>query len=191
MSHETTLDREASLSERTAPSSKTKTGIDATVVRIAGRISQLAPGPAASLRRDPLGGAGSAAFWQLLAENDIRVPRAREEGWAAVIQAIAILTPKGRDRQAPQASAHDGSRPMGTALFEGGISHQRLSRLLSAAGQMRRELLLRTCRRLAAKEAVQFDLRTLARFVLYESESTDRWIARKYYTAAAKADNSP
>lgn len=168
--------------------STAKTDVDATVARMAGRISHLEPGPVASLRRDPVAGSGSAAFWQLLAENDIRAHGELLTRWAVVVQAIAILTDKGSDRSKP--SAHNRSKPMGTALFEAGISHQRLARLLSATGQMRRDLVLRTCRRLAAQEAVQFDLRTLASFVLYESEAAARWIARKYYTAAGKAATS-
>ncbi len=174
--------------EGPAPNSTPKIDVDSVVARMAGRISHLEPGPVASLRRDPLAGAGSAVFWQLLAENDLQARGELMARWAAVIQAIAILTPKGRDHGKP--SAHNGSKPMGVALFEAGISHQRLARLLSATGQMRRDLVLRTCRRLSAQEAVQFDLRTLASFVLFESEAAARWIARKYYTAAAKAANS-
>ena len=168
--------------------STAKTDVDATVARMAGRISHLEPGPVASLRRDPVAGAGSAAFWQLLAENDIRARGELLARWAAVVQAIAILTAKGSDRSKP--SAHNRGKPMGAALFEAGISHQRLARLLSATGQMRRDMVLRTCRRLAAQEPIPFDLRTLASFVLYESEAAARWIARKYYTSAAKAANS-
>ena len=176
------------LDVRAGSGSAPRTDIDATIIRMAGRIKHLEPGPVASLRRDPLAGAGSAAFWQLLAENDIRAHGEFLARWATVIHGIAILTPKGGDHN--KASAHSGGRPMGTALFEAGISHQRLARLLSATGQMRRDQVVRTCRRLAAKEAVQFDLRTLAKFVLYESEGAARWIARKYYTAAAKAEKS-
>ncbi len=169
----------------------TTTDIGATVVRLAGEISRLAPGPAASLRRDPLAGSGSAAFWHLLATNGIPAGRRLIPRWATVIQAIAILTPKGRASDGPKPSAHNGGNPMGTALREAGISDQRLARLLTARGKTRRDLVIRTCRRLAAKEPVRFDVRTMARFVLFEEEEEARWIARKYYTAAAKAANSP
>ena len=165
--------------------------IRATVVRLAGQISELDPGLAASLRRDPLAGSGSAAFWHLLARNGIAAGGRMERRWAAVIQAIAILTPKGRASDAPKPSAHNGGNPMGTALQEAEVSDQRLARLLTARGKMRRELVVRTCRRLAAKEPIRFDLRTLAEFVLFEDEKAARWIARKYYTAAAKAAHSP
>ena len=158
------------------------------IVRLAGRIGRLDPGQAASLRRDPLAGSGSAAFWQLMAENEIRPGRKQLERWATVIRAIAILTPKGRrNSDRPKPSPHDGANPMGTALHQAGITQLRLARLLSARAGMRRDLVVRTCRRLAAKEAVRFDLRTLARFVLFEDEDEARWIARHYYAAHVRA----
>lgn len=166
----------------------TKSDLGATIVRLAGQISRLDPGPAASLRRDPLAGSGTAAFWQLLSDNDIQAAGDMLVRWATVVQSIAILTPKGRDHI--KSSAHNGANPMGTALLEAGVSHQRLARLLSSAGHMRRELIVRSCRRLAAKETAQFDLRTLAKFVLFDDESAARWIARKYYTTAARTDGS-
>lgn len=177
-------DRPAPLDEQRSDSD-----IGGKIVRLAGAISRLEPGPAASLRRDPLAGSGSAAFWSMLAKNGIHPRREElERRWATVIQAIAILTPKGRgDSDRPKPSAHDGAVPMGAALHQLGISQQRLARLLSARGEMRRDLVIRTCRRLAAKDAVRFDLRTLAGFVLFEHESQARWIARKYYTARARA----
>ena len=45
--------------------------IGLTVVQMAAQIARLAPGPAAALRRGPMMGAGSVAFWQLVAANDI------------------------------------------------------------------------------------------------------------------------
>lgn len=167
------------------------TDIDATVVRLAGEVSRMGPGLAASLRRDPLAGSGSAAFWDLLARNGIPGGRRMLPRWAAVIQAIAILTPKGGASGERRPTAHNGGNPMGTALQEASISDLRLARLLAAKGKTRRDLVIRTCRRLAAKEPIRFDLRTMARFVLFEDEEAARWIARKYYTAAAKAAKSP
>ena len=173
-------------SSTTSPPTREDTG--AIVLRMAGLIATLDPGPAASLRRNPLAGLGTAPFWDLLARNDVEASGERLERWAAVIQAMAILTPKGRD--SAKLSAHNGAVPMGVALHQAGVSEQRLARLLSARGEMRRDLLIRTCRRLAASEPVRFDLRTLAKFVLYEDESQSRFIARKYYTAAAMAAKS-
>lgn len=183
-----------SLEDRPPPSDPQPSDSDVggKIVQLAGAISGLEPGQAASLRRDPLAGSGSAAFWYLLAKNGIHPGRKQLECWATVIRAIALLTPKGRrDSDRPKHSPHDGANPMGTALQRAGISEQRLARLLSARGGMRRDLVIRTCRRLAAKEAVRFDLRTLARFVLFEHESEARWIARKYYAAHVKAAQIP
>lgn len=159
--------------------------IDRKVVRIAGQISRLEPGPAASLRRDPVAGAGSAAFWHLMADNDIDAKGSCLERWGKVVQAIAILTPKGRNPG--KRTAHKAANPMGYALRDAGVSELRLARLLSAKGEMRRDLVIRTCRRVAAGQSARFDLRTLARFVLFDDEAQGRWIARKYYTAAVKA----
>ena len=135
------------------PPSGSRTDIGLTIVRLAGRIARLAPGPAAALRRGPLVKAGSAAFWQLMAENDIRVGREHLPRWATVVQAIAILTPKGRNPD--KLSAHDGSIPMGAALHQAGISDLRLARLLSARGEMRSDLVIRACRRLSAKQVIR------------------------------------
>ena len=171
------------------PASGSRTDFGLTIVRLAGRIARIAPGPAAALRRGPLVQAGSAAFWQLMAENDIRAGREHLPRWATVVQAIAILTPKGRNPD--KLSAHDGSNPMGTALHEAGISDLRLARLLSAKGQMRCDLVIRACRRLSAKQTIRFDLRTLARLVLFDDENEARWIARQYYRAAVASTPTP
>ena len=165
------------------------TDIGRKIAKLAGAIGRLEPGPAAALRRQPMDGSGSAAFWHLLVKCGIEPPGKRmERRWATVIQSIAILTPKGRDNR---RSAHDARNPMGSALKAAGISELRLARLLAARGQMRRDLVVRTCRRLAAKEAIRFDLGTLARFVLFEHESQARWIARYYYTNPGRTANSP
>ncbi len=168
-----------------SPTTGPREDIGLTVVRIAGEIARLAPGPAAALRRGPMGNEGSAAFWQLMAENEIAGGREYERRWAAVMQAIAILTPKGR--RSDKLSAHDGKKPMGAALCESGVSDLRLARLLSARGEMRRDLLIRTCRRLSATDSIRFDLRTLAKFALFERANETDWIARHYYRAMARA----
>ena len=151
-----------------------------SVAEVAGAIAGLSPGPAAALRRGPLSGAGSAAFWKLMATH---TPGgiSDEAGWGVLIQAIAILTPKGR--RTDMRPAHDSSVPMGVALHSAGVSEQRLARLLTAPKEMRRQLSIRTCRRLAAAEQRHFDLITLARFVLYGDDSTGRRIARDYFRA--------
>ena len=154
------------------------------IPKIASEIARLDPGPAAALRRGPREGAGAAAFWKLLASHH-PVAAHDEPGWAALIQAVALLTPKGRPPE--KRPAHDPSLPMGRALYEAGFSELRLARLLSAVSELRREVAVRTCRRLAAGEFNRFNLVTLGEFVLFGGDRTDRQIARDYYRAHAAA----
>ena len=90
-----TLETRSSASQPTA----SHMDIGKQIARLAGYISRLDPGPAASLRRDPLAGSGSAAFWDLIARNDISAGGQYLERWATVVQSMAILTPRGRTRQ--------------------------------------------------------------------------------------------
>ena len=155
------------------------------VPKLASAIARLDPGPAAALRFGPLAGAGAAAFWKLIAEH---VPNAAESnlvGWAAVLQAIAILTPKGRDPQ--KKSAHDRQLPMGSALYKAGLSELRLASLLAATSDRRRERAIRACRRITASEQNRFDLVTLAKFILFGDDRTDRRIASYFYRADTDA----
>ena len=160
------------------------------VARLAREIAVLDPGSAAALRRGPQSGAGAAAFWKLLATYGptYEMDENREEGWAMLIQAIAILTPKGRRiEDPPNLSVHDPQIPMGAALHDAEVSELRLARLLTAPQQMRRTLSIRLCRRLAAAEQRRFDLRTLANFILYGDDVAGRRIAKDYYRAQAQA----
>lgn len=164
------------------------------IPKIAYEIARLDPGPAAALRRGPYRGAGAAAFWKLLAKHKPVGAARNEVGWAALVQAIAVLTPKGRDSR--KQPAHDYSLTMGQALHDAGISELRLARLLAAAPELRGEVAVRVCRRLAAGEPKPFNLVTLGDFVLRGfqdtdrriAEDTDRRIARDYYRAYAAAE---
>ena len=158
------------------------------IPEIAFEIARLDPGPAAALRRGPYRGPGAAAFWKLLARHNPFGAVHNEAGWAALMQAIAVLTPKGRDPK--KQSAHDYSLSMGRALYEAEFSEARLARLLSAAPELRREVAVRTCRRLAAGEFNRFNLVTLGEFVLFGGDRTDRRIARDYYRARAAAERA-
>ena len=150
---------------------------------LAGEISRLTPGPAAALRRGPLSGAGAAAFWQLMATHQ---PGTNDEaGWAALVQGIAILTPKGTDPN--KKSAHEYRFPMGSVLSKAEFSELRLARLLNAPKEMRRDLAVRLCRRLSRTEHNRFNLETLARFILFADDETDRRIARDYYRTDAES----
>ena len=158
------------------------------IPKIAFEIARLDPGPAAALRHGPYSGAGAAAFWRLLARHAPVGAAHNEAGWAALIQAIAVLTPKGRNPEKP--SAHDYSLSMGRALSEAGLSELRLARLLSAAPGSRPEVAVRTCRRLAAGESNRFNLVTLGEFVLFGGDRTNLRIARDYYRARAVAERA-
>ena len=158
-------------------------GLRDVIPRVATEIAHLDPGSAAALRRGPLDGAGAAAFWKLLAKHN---PAGSEDNWAPLIQAIAILTPKGRNPG--KLPAHDGTRRMGEVLQAAGVSELRLARLLGAPPDLRRELAVRTCRRLAATEFNRFNLVTLGQFLLFgDDKRPARWIARDYYRAAFSA----
>ena len=148
-------------------------------------IANLDPGSAAALRRGPLAGAGAAAFWKLAAEHASSGAVWDETGWAALVRAIAILTPKGRETG--RTPAHDPKISMGAALYGAGVSELRLARLLNAPREMRRDLAIRLCRRLAATEHKRFDLRTLGKLILFDDDHTNHEIARDYYRAEAKA----
>ena len=157
------------------------------IPRIAKEIAMLERGLLAELRRGPLSGAGSVAFWKLVAEYDI--PNYRELNWAVLTQAIAILTPKGEI--AKNNSAYDPDVSMGRALYQSKFSDLRLARLLSARQDMRLDIIIRACRRLAAQKCNRFDLRTLARFILFQDVSTDQKIAREFYFYSTQANQTP
>ncbi len=158
---------------------------------LAAEIARLDPGSAAALRHDPLSGAGAAAFWRLLtrysADGD-------EQRWAAMIQAVAILTPKGRRKD--NASAHQQELSMGKALFQAGVSELRLARLLAAPSDQRSDLVVRICRRLARTDFKRFNLLGLGQFVLAGDNTPAarracRRIAREYYRADLEATLNP
>ena len=153
-----------------------------TVPKLAVQIAHLDPGSAAALRRGPLDGAGAAAFWKLTAELAPDLTPRHEPAWASVVQAVAILTPRGRDES--RKSAHDPAMPFGRALYAADLSELRLARLLSAPPHMRRQLSIRLCRWLSTSEQSRCDLVTLAHFIFFGGE-TGRPIARDYYRAEA------
>ena len=148
---------------------------------MAGQIARMNPGARAALRRGPMAGAGVAAYWQLAAAYDIGT---RQREWAAIVQCIAILTPKGSP--GGLHSPHLRSRPMGAALFKSGISDSRLATLLNAPTSLRPNFAVRLCRRLARGEFARFNLVTLARYVLFGKGETDQILAQTYYREEAK-----
>ena len=156
------------------------------VPAISSQIARLDPGAAAALRRGPHAGPGTAAYWKLLADYELLGER-RERAWAKVLQAIAVLTPKGRESN--RDTAHLPSKPMGVVLSDAGVSESRVARLLAQPKDLRGAAAVRICRRLAGTEHYRFDLRTLARFVVDADERTDRRIAMDYYRAVARRES--
>ena len=158
------------------------------VARIAETVLHLNPASAAALRRGPLAGAGAAAYWKILAQLDVRVGPANESAWAALVQAIAVLTPKGKrpDRQ----SAHNPTIPLGAALYTAEISELRLARLLNTPRTLRAEASVRMCRRLASAGQDRFDIRDLYGVLLNERDWPLRKIARDYYRAESARPKS-
>ena len=131
-----------------------------------------------ALSRGPL---AVAAFWQLVRQATTPATVRDVDNWAALIQALAILTRK----RTPHPFTYAPARSMGAALFDAGVSELWLARLLAARGQRRRDLMIRTCYRLTAARRHRFDLRRLARFLLVADDETDRRIAREYYETDA------
>lgn len=170
------------MSSSEAETTRTRQGsgrLGDVIPRLAEEIAHLDPGSAAALRRGPLSGAGAAAFWKLLARYS---PNGDELKWATLIQAIAILTPKGRNPD--KGSAHQREPSMGQALFKARVSELRLARLLAAPPNQRSDFVVRTCRRLARTEFKRFDLVRLGQFVLSgDNTPVARRIAREYYRA--------
>ncbi len=156
-----------------------------TIPYLAGAIQKLEPGELSRLCRNPLLGGGSAAFWYLVAERGLRCHTDEwQEKWAAVIQGMALMTPKG-DPAKRTRSAHDANRPVGAVLANPGseklgLSELRLSQLLTARGDMRRKLAIRVCRMLSAQDA-PCHWGQMAQLILYGKESIKRRIASDYY----------
>lgn len=105
------------------------------------RIDQLAAGFSSVWKRMPTDDELDA-----LIDEEVR-EEVYLEGWALVMQGMAILTPKGSAHTMP--SAHDATMAAGRALAEADFSELRLARLLFAPGKTRHDLSLRACRMLA------------------------------------------
>ena len=167
-------------------------------VGIAGHISRLAEyrrGDLAELRRMKPDEPDAAVFWRLMAEYDLLGNPAVERKWAIILHGIALMTPRNGGDGNPR-TAHDGSTPVGRALFlgsesrreSGHYSEMRLNRLLTSRGPTLRTLLARMFRMLAA-DGVTFNWWEMSQLVLnegFDEEAADlsrRRIARDYYQA--------
>lgn len=173
-----------------------------TAVRIAGRLARedFPRGDLAALRRmSPGSGQDAPAFWRLAARYDLLGAPEVERKWALIIHGIALMTPTAaHDRAA--SSAHDPQTSVGSALFgsessgeSGFYSELRLSRLLTARGDVLQVLLARMFRMLGSG-GVTFDWREMARLILLDgfdqagAERTRQRIARDYFRAEFRAE---
>lgn len=181
------------------PKARKKTAFD-----LAGQLAspEFPRGDLAELRRMAPDKLDAAAFWQLLARNDLLGNPVVERKWALIVHGIALMTRTAGD-DLPSRSAHDGNMPVGRALYLGGevvrpqafYSETRFNRLLTSRGPMLRTLLARMFRMMAAAD-VSFDWREMARFIQYEgsfedsAENARRLIAREYYHAEHRSAQS-
>ena len=181
----------------TARGSGTDTPLSGNAVVFAGLLASenFGRGGLANLRRMDPDDPDAAAFWRLMARQDLFRGPELERKWALIIHGIALMTPTNRV-DGNNRSAHDGYNPVGRALFlgndaqrdQGFYSETRLNRLLTARGAMLRALLARMFRMMGAA-GVSFNWREMASFVLNEgfddgaAERSRRRIARDYYQA--------
>lgn len=159
-------------------------------------------GDLAELRRMDPDELDAAVVWRLLARYELLGSPQVENKWALILHGIALMTPTGTGDGAGR-SAHDGSMPVGRAIFSGGdnqrssayYSESRLNRLLNARGPVLRTLLARLFRMVAAA-GQPFNWREMATFILsegYNEEAAERGrrrIAREYYRAERQSPPS-
>ena len=160
-------------------------------------------GDLADLRRMDPNAPDKAVFWRLMAKQNLLGNPAVECKWALILHGIALMTPT-TSGDGNARTAHNGSTPVGRALFLGGESQRasgfysetRLNRLLTARGPMLRTLLARTFRMMAAANSASFNWREMARFILnqgYDEEAAEqarRRIAREYYQAERRSSQA-
>ena len=154
-----------------------------------------ARGDLAELRRMDPDDPDASAFWRLMARHDLLGSPAVERKWALILHGIALMT-RTTGTEPASRSAHDGTTPVGRALFFGGnpertnafYSESRLNRLLTARGPVMHTLLARTFRMLGTVDQ-SFDWREMARMILSDERSASRVegvrrsIANAYYLA--------
>ena len=164
---------------------------------LAGQVAGLPDhdrGGFAGLRRMDPDEPDTAAFWRLMAREDLLGIPEVERKWGLILHGIALMTRTAGDDVAGR-SAHDGRTPVGRALYENGYSETRFNRLLTARGDMLRVLLARMFRMLAADQAT-FDWHEMATYILnegYDDEAAERnrrRIAREYYRAERRGSQS-
>lgn len=172
--------------------------LDLQIENICRDLSKLDPGPLAELRRmdSTSDQYGAPYFWRLCARYGLPRGDTEENTWAQIVQALAILTPKGRDEE--KQKRHNKKNGLGRVLCDGAdtrwpddtnnprpvYSEARLAQLLGSSGETRVDLVLRLARLLAARlpPDTAFDCTDIARLLLYPDDpNVRRRIARDYY----------
>ena len=163
--------------------------------RLTGRVAALPNhdrGGFAGLRRMDPDEPDTAAFWRLMAEEELLGNPEIERKWGLILHGIALMTRTAGGDDIASRSAHNGGMSVGRALYESGYSESRFNRLLTARDDMLRVLLARTFRMLAAAESI-FNWREMAAFILnsgYDEERAEdgrRRMARDYYRAERRS----
>ena len=157
-------------------------------------------GDLADLRRMNPDAPDAAAFWRLMATQELLGSPSVESKWALVLHGITLMT-RTAGNDAASRSAHDRNTPVGRALFYGDdpnrstgfYSESRLNRLLTARGPMLRTLLARLFRMLASA-GQPFNWYQMTQLILNDDFDEDRAdaarrnIARDYYWAENRAN---
>ena len=165
--------------------------------RLCGHVAGLPDhdrGGFAGLRRMDPDEPDTAAFWRLMAGEDLLGIPEVERKWGLILHGVALMTRTSGGDIAGR-SPHNGRMPVGRALYENGYSETRFNRLLTARGDMLRVLLTRMFRMMAADQAT-FDWREMATYILNEgyddeaAERSRRRIAREYYRAERRGAQS-
>ena len=175
--------------------------VDGFIRRI--RRASFSAGDLAELRRmNPDSPGATAAYWRLMAEENLLGNPITEQKWALILHGLALMTPKAGG-EGDNRTAHDKAMPVGRALYLGGdpnrgergyYSELRLNRLLTSRGSMLRTLLARMFRMMAAASQ-PFNWHDMAWLILNEDskerfEYSLRSIASAYFQAAPRSSQS-
>lgn len=134
--------------------------IAAAAISAARSMRHLSTGAMAELRR--MDAANPApAFWRIAVQSPVMMRDL--SSWATILRILALLTPKGEPPPEGRPLLHNGARPFGSALCDGGdpgwmpqrerpdgvFSERRLVQLLATRGPARAVALERAARMLA------------------------------------------
>lgn len=137
------------------------------------------------------------AYWRLAARHASLSDR--PDRWAPIVRALAILTPKGAPED--RHDLHDGTRPLGEALCDGGdpgwpgtgaprpmLSERRLAQLMAARSKQRTVLLTRAIRALAASKPSRAGLRVPDIAWAFLDATRSETLAAPYYRRLDRAE---